>query len=220
MRGIFITGTDTNVGKTWVGVKILNGLKANNIPLIVRKPIESGWPDNIEESDAWKLANAVGQLDRLDQVCPFRFKAAISPDRAASMEGQSLTLKEIIKKVTPVSKNQNEFMYFEGAGGFYSPFCSDALNADLAKSLALPVLLVVENRLGCINQALLSIKAIRDKQLGIKAIVLNDVHKKNIAVEGMDNYEDLKSYTDIPVFHFKHSDDSAKSVKKLCALLV
>ncbi len=220
MNGVFITGTDTNVGKTWVGVKIIKELKNFQITLKVRKPVESGWPEEINNSDAWKLANAAGQVDYLDDVCPFRFKAAISPERAAKLENKVLTLNEIVQSIHSDNDHEEQFLYIEGAGGFYSPLCSDSLNSDLAQKLGLPVVVIVDNRLGCINQALLVVDAIRQHGLEIKAIVLNDVDDKRISIEGMDNFADLKRYLSLPIIHLKHHDESNEAIKKLCSLLV
>jgi len=171
MKGLFVTANDTNVGKTWVGSRLIAELKNQNISIQARKPIESGWPDTDEgiiETDAWKLANAIRELDALDVICPNRFKLPLSPDRAANLENETITLKQLqtdcLRKVT-----ESDFLYVEGAGGFYSPICHDGLNADLAASLSLPVLLVVENRLGCINQTLLNVEAIQRRGLSLVA---------------------------------------------------
>ena len=201
-QGIFVTGTDTDVGKTWLGQIIIRQLCEQGIKVIPRKPVESGWSIDEETStDGWLLAKAAHQEHQLDLVCPNRFKAAISPVRAAAMEQKTLHL-ETVKQQCIQTINNDEFLYVEGAGGFFSPLVSDGLNADLAKSLGLPVLLIAENKLGCINHILLSIAAIRSYQLPLVAIVLNTREKTMLG--DMNNFEDLQSLVDIPVFQMQY----------------
>lgn len=216
MKGIFVTGTDTNVGKTWVGTKLVKELSNKDIDLIVRKPIESGWPENIELTDTWKLAYAAQQIDHLESICAYRFKAAISPDRAARIEGITLTLNDLIKAALKKAK-ETDFLYIEGAGGLYSPLCSDGLNVDLIKQLNLPVLLVVENKLGCINQALLNIEAIQNHKLKLKALVLNEV--QTLEKNEMNNLSDLENLIDIPIFETNYNHTPKETFQVLADLI-
>ena len=207
MNGIFITGTDTDVGKTWVGVKIIQELLSRNIQVSPRKPIESGWPQgNIQNTDAYHLANAANCIDKIDQVCPNRFAAALSPVRAARMESSELTLGTI-KTQCQQQLKPNDFLYVEGAGGFYSPLVEDGLNADLASSLELPIVLVANNRLGCISQILLCCEAIEKRQLALTAIVLNQVAEVS-GDTAMNNEEDLKDYLSFPIFSLSHQQST------------
>lgn len=223
-----MTGTDTNVGKTWVGSKLVAELQRLNVNIQARKPVESGWPTStdLSETDAWKLANATGKQDSIGTVCPNRFTAAISPDRAAMLEGQSITLQQLerdcLKEI-----NELDFLYVEGAGGFYSPICSDGLNADLAVILGLPVLLVVESRLGCINQTLLNVEAIAKKGLNLRAIVLNEPKENSIkkqlekkVEEAMDNFSDIQKRVDCEVIVFKYDQSNSDSIKRLAQLVM
>lgn len=197
MKGIFITGTDTDVGKTWFGERLIQYLRQNNISVTPRKPIESGWLHNeINKTDAGRLAIAANQLEQLDQICPNRFKAAISPVRAAQLEGQSLTIEQLKQQCLNI--NNNDFLHIEGAGGFYSPLASDGLNADLAQALNLPIILVAEDRLGCINQVLLTLEAIKHRQLDVLCVFLNQKITNQEAA--MNNQEDLAVLSDVPVY--------------------
>jgi dethiobiotin synthetase len=208
--GIFVTGTDTDVGKTWVGRMIIRQLIANGIKVIPRKPVESGWQDNEPLTDAGILAKAAGVND-LQKVCPNRFRAAVSPVRAATLEGHSLSLQQVYQQCLEEVTSDN-FLYVEGAGGFFSPLVNDpnskGLNADLAKQLDLPVLLVAEDRLGCINQVLLTLSAIQAYQLPIIAVVLNRLREGEQCgcspQSEMNNIEDLKTLINVPIYHLKH----------------
>ena len=205
MNGLFVTGTDTDVGKTWVGCLLIKSLKAKGIDIQVRKPIESGWPsstDNLPSTDAWRLANAAEQLAKLDQVCPNRFAAALSPVRAARMEDSSLNLDGVAEQCTS-SLSNDDFLYVEGAGGFYSPLVENGLNADLASKLKLPIILVANNRLGCINHVLMTHEVIQQRGLNLIAVVLNQVENTGHHA-AMNNQEDLQELMTQPVFSIAH----------------
>ena len=219
MKGLFTTATDTNVGKTWVGSRLVAELKKREISVQARKPIESGWPkpDDVNTTDAWKLANAMGQVDALDVVCPNRFTAALSPDRAAMLEGKKISLQQLKQDCLHEVKD-SDFLYVEGAGGFYSPICDDGLNADLAVSLGLPVLLVVDNRLGCINQALLNVEAIARHGLKLSAIALNKVHQDQTDAS-MDNFSDIQKRVECEVIPFDFNQISSNSIEPLAKIV-
>lgn len=209
MKGVFVTGTDTGVGKTWVGVHLINALKTMDVDVIPRKPVESGWDSDIKKTDAWKLANAANKLNELESICPNRLTLAVSPARAARAENRMLTI-EILTKQCLDSLYGEGFLYVEGAGGFYSPLAADGLNCDLAKALDLPIILVAENRLGSINQVLLSVNAIRHANLSLSAIVLNQTNvieppkykEKDQLI--LSNLKDIQALVDVPVFSTKH----------------
>ncbi len=218
MNGIFITGTDTNVGKTWVGAHLILALCDKKINLVLRKPVESGWDENnVENTDAWHLANAANQLNKLNDICPNRFSRPISPVRAAALEGKKLSI-EAVKNQCVTGVGADNFLYVEGAGGFYSPLCADGLNADLANALYLPLLLVAENRLGCINQVLLNVEAIKHQGLELKAVVLNDTSGDN-KPHDMNNAEDLTKLLDCPIITTEFNQAPTNAFEKLALLI-
>lgn len=196
-KGVFVTATDTGVGKTWLGQQLIRALVEQGIDVAPCKPVESGWSaNNIEQSDAWKLAYAAGKTEQLERICPNHFERAISPVRAALLEGKAITLQQLKQQCLSQLKKP-QFLYVEGAGGFYSPLVSDGLNADFAEQLGLPIIIVAEDRLGCINQILLTIEAARQRNLSIIAIFLNKMN--NLEITGMDNKQELENYTDIAI---------------------
>ena len=178
LPGLFITGTDTGVGKTWFTCTLLKLLRQKNIPIAVNKPIESGCliQNNVcFPQDAEQLRLASQTTQSIQDICPYPLKAALAPDRAASMEGKQISIQDL---VNVCQKNPQHFLrVIEGAGGFYSPLTHDGLNADLAKQLQLPIILVASDRLGCINHILLSYTAIKKLQLPILSIILNQTDK-------------------------------------------
>jgi len=216
MKGIFITGTDTNVGKTYIASKIAAELNSRNINVVPRKPVESGCQlvkGQLIPNDAVNLQQAAHSAEPIRKICPYRFREAISPAQAARLNNQSISLQQLSEACTD-NINKDAFLLVEGAGGIYSPICDEGLNADLAKKLELPVLLIAENRTGCINQVLLSLQAIQHNKLNIKAIVLNHmVHCTGLSC----HYNELSRYTQIPIFEF---DTNQTSIKKLTDFII
>lgn len=193
--GVFMTGTDTGVGKTWVGVHLLKVLKVIGRDLAPRKPVEAGWSIDVSTTDTWKLGRAAGADPEL--VCRYRLQAPLSPPRAAWLEGKTLSLADLVAACAHGFR-AGQFLFVEGAGGFYSPLAEDGLNADLAGLLGLPVIIVSEDRVGCINHVLLTIEAAERRGITIAGIVLN---QRESAPVGMDNLADLREQRDIPILH-------------------
>jgi len=208
VRGVFVTGTDTGVGKTVVGCALARALARRGETVAARKPVESGCEpagDGLHPGDGEALRQAAGAREPLEVVTPLRLAHALSPERAATLEGMDLELYDLIAAARTGAPD--DFYIVEGAGGFLSPLAKGALNADLARSLGIPVLLVVADRLGCINHALLSIEAIEHRGLNIAAVVVNAV---TADVDGdMNNREDLESRIPCPVLPFGHGEDLA-----------
>ena len=198
MKGFLITGTDTDVGKTWFMLRFGEFLIENKIEFHFLKPVESGCiePNNkIIPKDATKFS--ILEKIPLNKICKYTFKAYASPPKAAEMENRSIELSDIVSFIKiNKSKNANCINLVEGCGGLFSPIAKNKLTSDLAKELKLPIIIVVKNTLGCINHTLLSIEAIRSLNLKIKFIILNDVTKET----PLDNFDELSNFTDIPIF--------------------
>ncbi len=199
MQGVFITGTDTGVGKTRIGVLLAKALYKKNIRVIPRKPVESGCKTitgALIPADALALKQAAGYEGELRDVCPYRFAQPVSPVRAAHLSNSQLTTEQLVKACR--HGDENGLTLVEGAGGLYSPLSDDGLNADLAMALKLPVLLVAEDKLGVLNQVLLNIEALDMCGLGLVGIVLNNLD--NNRDRHMDNAADLRARLDCAVF--------------------
>lgn len=209
MKGVFITGTDTHVGKTCIATLLARQLQQQGVNVIPRKPVESGCLREGTElipADAVALKNAAGYAGSLAQVCPFRFEPPISPQRAAHLANQALMTAKVAEACRQNFNPEQDFLLVEGAGGFYSPLCEDGLNADLAQVLDLPVLLVAENKVGCINHVLLNVQAIKTRELKVLAVILNQT--ENIEEHAlMDNQLDLDNLLSCPIFTHAYGDN-------------
>ncbi len=206
MQGVFITGTSTEVGKTFIGVAIARALTQHDIKVIPRKPIESGCLNQDGElipQDATALKKAADYQGSLSDVCPYRFEPPISPVRAAHLANKILTTEQLVNIC--LQGSEDGFVLVEGAGGFYSPLAENGLNADLAVALQLPVLLVADDRLGTLSQVLLNVEAIQMRGLPLAGVVLNAMTDKQN--DHMDNSADLRERLDCPVFANPYSQD-------------
>lgn len=203
MRGIFITGTDTAVGKTMIGIQIAKTLSQNGQHVRVRKPVETGCKrqagsDVLQPSDAVQLQLAAGNIDALETVCPYRYEPPVSPEWAARLSNRPLQIGDLHGACLEGVGN-NDFLLVEGAGGFYSPIANGALNADLAAGLGMPVVLVVADRLGAVNQTLLAIEAMKMRGLPLLGVVLNQVAQPQNPF--LDNHAELQRWLAAPVIH-------------------
>jgi len=222
MKGIFITGTNTDVGKTYVATLLSRRLQQQGISVIPRKPIESGCKREGNElipSDAVALKNASGYSGSLSQVCPYRFEPPISPLRAAHLAHQALITGKVAEACIANIDSEKDFLLVEGAGGFYTPLCEDGLNADLAQALDLPVLLVAEDTLGCINHVLLNTQAIELRSLKLLGVILNksDPLQQN---KFMNNSEDLAQLLDCPIFTLTTGNDNEDQIADMARIII
>jgi dethiobiotin synthetase len=177
MRSIFVTGTDTEVGKTRISVGIIHKLVAQGYKVAAMKPIASGCEvtvDGLRNEDALALMAASNVDLPYELVNPYAFKPAIAPHIAAQQVGVDIDF-EIIQKNYDLIQQQADLVVVEGAGGWLVPLNNTTTMADLAKQLKLDVVLVVGIRLGCINHALLTATAIQQSGLEFKGWVANDL---------------------------------------------
>lgn len=215
-RGLFITGTDTGVGKTAVGAALVKALAQTGLDVQPRKPVESGCSlegGDLLPGDGLTYQAALSQPLKLEIITPYRFAAALAPPTAARLENKTITLAELGGAVRN-SLSENSCCIVEGAGGFYSPIAEDGLNADLAQKLGLPVLLIAADRLGCINHILLTLEAIHRRGLECVALVLNRTDQ-NTDTSSLHNAAELTRLISTPVIDTDYSDTSAPDVSNL-----
>lgn len=167
MPGFFVTGTDTNVGKTFAACGIAAALRRRGVDVGVMKPVASGAAD-----DALALIKASGVDDPLDLVNPIRLKDPLSPHLAAKREGKVIDLRRIDKAWKELA-SRHEVVIVEGAGGLLVPIRDGFTMADLAKRMELPLLIVARDALGTINHATLTVEAARSRGLKVLGVVVN-----------------------------------------------
>jgi len=160
--GIFITGTDTGIGKTLVSTSLLKALAVHGLRVSGMKPIASGserTPEGLRNADALALVEASNVRSPYATVNPYCFEPPVSPHIAAEEAGISVDLAVISDRFEALASGA-DIVVVEGAGGWYAPISATQSMADLPKQLDIPALLVVGLRLGCLNHALLTRRAI------------------------------------------------------------
>ncbi len=194
-KGIFITGSDTEIGKTYVACAIVRWLIAASTQVGVYKPVASGLSD-LESSDAHQLWLSAGKPgESLARVCPQSFAQPLAPMIAAESENRTIDTQKIISGFD-YWRECSEFVVVEGAGGLLSPIAHRLSNADLAAQLELPIVVVVPNRLGCVNQAMLVLEVARARKLPVVAVVLNQTQNHTDDISVRTNFDLLRATMD------------------------
>jgi dethiobiotin synthetase len=170
----FITGTDTDVGKTLICCALLHGFAGLGHRVVGFKPVASGCDDNGHNDDAMRLRAAGNVQASYGQINPYCFAQAVAPHLAAKFVGIDINLDRITQSYRELAA-QADVVIVEGAGGYQVPLNGHQNIADLAMQLELPVILVVGMRLGCINHALLTAESISASGLRLAGWVANVV---------------------------------------------
>lgn len=164
MTGLFVTGTDTGVGKTRVAVVLIHALRARGLRVAGMKPVAAGQAPGALNEDVVALMQAANVAADVRDVNPYAFEPPIAPHIAAAQAGMRIDIDVIAKAYARLAA-QADVVVVEGAGGWRVPLNDAADMADLAQALGLPVVLVVGLRLGCLNHALLTADSIRQRGL-------------------------------------------------------
>lgn len=176
--GLFVTGTDTGVGKTYVAARIAAALAATGCRVGVYKPVASGCRqegDTLVSEDAEQLWQAAGRPGEFDRVCPQRFAAPLAPHLAARAAGQEVSA-ELLRSGLDYWRSASDIVIVEGAGGLLSPISDDQYVADLALEFGFPLIVVADNRLGTIHRTLstLVVAATYGDGMEVAGVVLNE----------------------------------------------
>lgn len=203
--GLFITGTDTEVGKTYVTARIAESLVAEGHRVGVYKPVASGClRQGVElvSDDALTLWQAAGEAGELSAVCPQRFEAPLAPPLAARQEGRNVDAG-LLRSGLQYWQNRSDIVLVEGVGGLMSPISDDDYVADLAYEFGFPLVIVAPNTLGVINQTLQTLitAATCREGIDVAGIVLNDVREpSNDDISTATNRAELETRCVPPVF--------------------
>lgn len=202
-RGLFITGNDTEVGKTWVGTIIVRDLVSAGHRVGVYKPLASDCVFDGRElvsEDALALWNAAGSPLTLDHVCPQRFRKPLAPHLAARNEGREVSPQQLREGLAAWT-GHCDIVIVEGAGGLMSPISDDEYVADLAHDFGYPLIVVAANVLGAINLTLQSLIAAASFRGGlpVAGIVMNDLRRPGADVSCDSNPQQIAARSAAPV---------------------
>lgn len=192
-RGIFITGTDTEVGKTVVAAGLAGALKKRGVEVGVMKPVATGGRE-----DTLFLMKAISSPDPIERVNPIFLEPPLAPSIAAEISRVEIDLSKIWKAYAKLS-SQHEFMVVEGIGGLLVPIKGKFLVSDLIKRLNLPIIVVSRPGLGTINHTLLTIRCAKSHGIEIKGIIINSLKKERISLAERTNPEIIEELSGIPI---------------------
>lgn len=172
-RGLFVTGTDTGVGKTLAAAALARFLAGRGVRTGVMKPVESGVadPDGLGD-DGRLLCWAAGVEAQASLVSPYRFAEALAPSLAAELQGTTVDPDRLTGAARQLAE-QCDFLIVEGAGGLLAPLARHLLVADLACRLGFPALIVCRAGLGTLNHTLLTLEAARKRKLPVAGLLIN-----------------------------------------------
>lgn len=205
-KGIFITGTDTGVGKTVVAGALAIALKSMGYRVGVMKPIETGCkkesrggvtPPLLIPSDAIFLKDSAGMKDDLSLINPYRFEKPLSPAVAADLEGVKIE-KSLIFKAYKTLKKRYEIMIIEGAGGILVPVYKDYLFLDLIRDMGIPILVIARAGLGTINHTLLTVRCAQDYGIQIIGFIMNHTRSEKPDLSEETNPLVIKRLSGVP----------------------
>jgi dethiobiotin synthetase len=223
VRGVFITGTDTGVGKTVIACALVRGLRELELTVAVMKPVASGaqlTPEGLRNDDALALIAAADYTGAYADVNPYCFEPPISPHIAADEADTRVDIGTIVQKSAAIGRTA-DFMVIEGAGGWLAPVNASDTMAELAQALAVPVLLVVGVKLGCLNHAQLTAAAIAAQDLPFAGWVASIVEPQMARVdENLATLEERLGRAPLAVVPYAPDRCAALSLRAAAAHLV
>ena len=176
-RIFFITGTDTGVGKTVFASSLLKSLRRNGVNAAGLKPVCSGG-----RGDAMKISTAMNGALSLDEINPWHFRAAIAPLLAARQEKKQVKLAQVVAHVRAMQK-RFDILLVEGAGGLLSPLGEDFDSRNLIIAFRATPIIIAPNRLGVVNQILLTLDALPKNVRSKAHVILMPQHKRDTAAK-------------------------------------
>ncbi len=172
-KSLFIAGTDTEVGKTFISLALLKQWQTMGLQTIAMKPVAAGCDEQGQNEDALALMQAMTIKQAYAQVNPVALKEPIAPHIAAAKHNKRITVSRLVGFARGLMLQKHDAFLIEGAGGWLCPLNNKETLADLAASLNMPVVLVVGMRLGCLNHALLTAQSIAQAGLPLAGWVAN-----------------------------------------------
>jgi dethiobiotin synthetase len=216
-QGIFITGTDTGVGKTFIACALATLLRERGYRIGVMKPAETGCAGEdggLFAQDAARLKQASGSADDLGKICPYQLPEPLAPSIAAERAGVKIDVDRLITIYQEICA-ANDITLVEGAGGLMVPLLPSYTFADFVRVLKLPMIVVAANKLGCINHLLLTLEHASCKGLMVLGYILN--HPANeLSLAANTNRETLASLTGVHCLaDLQYHEDEAEAAAAL-----
>lgn len=191
-KGVFVTGTDTGIGKTYVAASIAKAARGRGIDVGVMKPVSAGGREDVH------ILKAAADVDDPDDlVNPVALQQPLSPDIAAEVEGVTVDITSIYTAFARLT-GQHDWLVVEGAGGILVPVTADVSIVDLAVRFAFPVLIVARAALGTINHTRLTIEALQHRGLSIAGVVYNAADDGEQGLSATRSPATIEAHTGVP----------------------
>jgi dethiobiotin synthetase len=202
MRGLFITGVGTGVGKTLVTTILCQQVRERGLAISALKPVVSGFVEDDPDSDPALILRSMGiepTAEFIASISPWRFAAPLSPHLAARREARSVALAQIARFCREPEGEAGSIRLIEGAGGIMSPISSDATNLDLIAWLAYPAVLVTGTYLGALSHTLTALAALCERMVALRGIVVSE---STDGVGLVETVESLREFggVDLPIY--------------------
>lgn len=195
-NGLFITGTDTNVGKTFVTSLLAASYRSRGVDIGVFKPMMSGVKREDVTSDVSRLKAYAQDSNSLQDITPFSFDEPLAPYMAAKRQGTTVSLKQVVRAWERI-RDRHACYLVEGAGGIAVPLGPSYLVADVANAIGFPVLIVARAGLGTVNHTLLTVAFARQKGLDVIGVIINKTGKADRSEK--TNPQLIEAFCGVPV---------------------
>ncbi len=210
MKKYFITGTNTDIGKTVVTAGLALASLRNSQKTIVMKPVQTGTDDY--PTDIQTIETIIEEKISNELSIPYAFKMPASPHLASQKENKTIDISKILDSYNELQKMDIDTLLIEGAGGLLVPITEDYLMIDLIKDMDIPVILVTTTMLGTINHTLLSIEAMKAKGINIAGIIINKISHNPSEIE-KDNIRIIKKLSKVNILAEIKDFSDSKNLK-------
>lgn len=187
MSAIFITGTGTDVGKTFVAASLIRHLRQMGRTVDAIKPVVSGFdPTQPATSDPGMLLRALGlpvTMEEIERISPWRFRAALSPDMAAEREGRRIDVDAVIAYCRTAIDQRRDIMLIEGVGGIMVPLDAERTILDVMMALQIPLIVVAGSYLGTISHTLTAVDALYRRSMTVMAIIVSETPGSTVPLD-------------------------------------
>ena len=223
MKSLLVTGTDTDVGKTWISALLIRQLRTDGHSVGAYKPVCSG-ARMVKDQPVWDdvdaLSAALQFRGDMSQVCPQRFRRPLAPNIAARLE-ESRVNEDALLRGFSNWESECEFLVVEGVGGLLCPVSDNINVADFFGALQRPILVIAANRLGVLNHTALTLEVAAKRSLPINGVILNDVTQPaegdSAIVRDENAGEMVRLCQGTPLWHCEHKGTTLTSLNEAAA---
>lgn len=215
MRGVFVTGSDTDIGKTFAARLLCDTIGINrNVTYF--KPVQSGCISGRAPDYDYVMQGRAAPVCEEEIHVPYKFEPACSPHLSAEKAGVEISIDRIIECYQAIKEKQS-LIIAEGAGGLLVPLTRDFMMVDLIRQLGLPVVLVTSSRLGTLNHTFLSIELLRSKHIPLTGVVFNHIDNRGKDFIYEDNLKTIREYAaPVPVLETAYNQQPNGEVRLFC----